>query len=115
MSGWYFAWSLIGLVASGVLIAAGADLRRGRYRGLKLAVGYALFYGIYTAVVGVAITLVFSSVPLFEAFLRTRRPDQIAQAISGLLFTLLEGGPTAIYSIVLLMVLRRPVVLASLS
>jgi hypothetical protein len=115
MRAWSFAWPLIGLVAAGVLTASGVDLRRGKHRGLRLAVDYAVFYGIVTAIVSVGITLLFVSVPLFEAYQRNRRPDQLAEAISRSIFILLEVGPSAIYSVVLLVVLRRPAVAASLS
>jgi hypothetical protein len=115
MWGWALAWSSTGLVASGVLIASGVDLRRGRCRGLWLAVDYALFYGIFTSCVGVVVTLLFGFLPLFEAFQRTRSPDRLAEAISQLIFVLLQAGLSAIYSIILLTVLRRPAVIASLS
>lgn len=109
MRAWDIGSTVIGIVASAVLLAAGIGLLSLKPWGRRLSIGYAI-YCLCIVVIGSIITFVFLIPAMMAEASRSNDPGARGGAIGGAIGGVCGYGISLVYAVLLLFFLTRPVV-----
>ena len=108
---WMMVSTVLGMIVSGVLLAAGIGLLMLKSWGHKASIGYSI-YAIVMGLISIPLSYFLIVAPLMAQASQTQNPQQQGAAFGGAVGGLFGGCLGLIYPILLLIFMKQPNVVA---